>query len=173
MHTFVSIYRVGHLTFFFQQVLFSWMVTLSSCLIWQIIGFILSPNEYGFDTLEQHWEILRHYYKNHGNVCENCVRILKEEKHHHLHMLVKEPGILIDKPKREKPKTVRTPESIATVAESVCEAPSASIHRRSQQLNIWETSLRRISHRPWYDAIQSSIGSGVEANSTSNAFSIR
>ena len=24
-----------------------WMVTLSSCLIWQIISFILSPNEYG------------------------------------------------------------------------------------------------------------------------------
>ena len=37
------------------------------------------------------------------------------------------------KPKREKSKTVR-------------EEPSASIHRLSQQLNISETSLRRI----WY-----------------------
>ena len=55
---------------------------------------------------------------------------------------VKETGILIDKPKREKPKTVCTPENI--VAESVCEAPSTSIHRHSQQLNILETSLRRI-----------------------------
>ena len=27
--------------------LISWMVTLSSCLIWQIFSFILSPNEYG------------------------------------------------------------------------------------------------------------------------------
>ena len=45
---------------------------------------------------------------------------------------VKETGILIDKPKREKPKLVRTPENIAVVAESVCEAPSTSIHRRSQ-----------------------------------------
>ena len=57
---------------------------------------------------------------------------------------VKESVILIDKPKREKPKTVRTPENIAAVAESVCEAPSMSIHRNSQQLNISETSLRRI-----------------------------
>ena len=30
---------------------------------------------------------------------------------------VKETGILIDKPKREKPKTVRTSENIAAVAE--------------------------------------------------------
>ena len=67
---------------------------------------------------------------------------------------VKEPGILIDKPKREKPKTVRTPENIAAVAESVCEAPSTSIQRRSQQLNISARSLKRILH----DAIQSSIG---------------
>ena len=40
-------YRVRHLTFFFQLVLISWMVTLRSCLIWQIISFILQPNEYG------------------------------------------------------------------------------------------------------------------------------
>ena len=57
-----------------------------------------------------------------------------------------EAGILIDKPKREKPKTVCTPENIAAVAESVCEAPSTSIQCRSQQLNISETSLRRILH---------------------------
>ena len=38
---------VRHLTFSFQLVLISWTVTLSSCLIWQIISFILPPNEYG------------------------------------------------------------------------------------------------------------------------------
>ena len=59
---------------------------------------------------------------------------------------VKETGTLIDKPKREQPKTVRTRENIAAVAESVCEAPSTPIHRRSQQLNISETLLRRILH---------------------------
>ena len=39
-----------------------------------------------------------------------------------------------------------TPENIAAVAESRCEAPSKSIHRRSQQLKISETPLRRILH---------------------------
>ena len=53
---------------------------------------------------------------------------------------VKETGILIDKLEREKPKTVRTPDNIAAVAESVCEAPSTSVHHRSQQ-------LRRILHK--------------------------
>ena len=57
---------------------------------------------------------------------------------------VKETIILIDKPKREKPKAVRISENIAAVAESVREAPSKSIHRRLQQLNISETSLRQI-----------------------------
>ena len=64
------------------------------------------------------------------NVCENCVRILEEEKHRQLRMFailskkkLKETGILINKPKCEKPKIVRTPENIAAMAESVCEAP--------------------------------------------------
>ena len=60
---------------------------------------------------------------------------------------MKEIGILIDIPKREKPKIVRTPENIATVAKSVRKAPLTSIHRRSQQLNISETLLRRILHK--------------------------
>ena len=55
---------------------------------------------------------------------------------------VKETGILNDKPKREKPKTVPTPDNIAAVAES-----AISIHRHSQQLKISETSLRRIWHK--------------------------
>ena len=33
--------------FFLQLVLISWMITLSSCLIWQIISSILPQNEYG------------------------------------------------------------------------------------------------------------------------------
>ena len=60
---------------------------------------------------------------------------------------VKETGILIDNPKCEKPKTMRTNENIAAVAESVCEAPSTLIHRHSQQLSISETSLRQILHK--------------------------
>ena len=79
------------------------------------------------------------------NVCENCVRKKRSTITWYVRYLVKkvqETGILIDKPKREKPKTVPTPENIAAVAESECKAPSTSIYRRSQQLNISKTSLR-------------------------------
>ena len=62
--------------------------------------------------LEQRLEILRHYVENHDNVvCENCVRILEEEKHpsapyvRYLVKKVQETGILINKPNNEKPNT--------------------------------------------------------------------
>ena len=100
-------------------------------------------------TLEQRWEILRHYFENHSNVAE-CVRKLRTDFGRreapyvrHLVKKVKETGILTDKPKRERPKTVLTPENIAAVAEAL----STSIHRHSQQLNISEISLRRILHK--------------------------
>ena len=65
-------------------------------------------------ALEQRWDILRHYFKNHdkkrSSISSVCSLSCKK---------VKETGILIDKRKREKPKTVHTPEKIAAVAESV------------------------------------------------------
>ena len=92
-------------------------------------------------TLEQRWEILRHYFENYFNVAE-CVRKFRTDfgsretpSASYVSYLVKkakETGILIDKTKREKPKRVHTPENIASVAESMFEAPSTSIHRRSQ-----------------------------------------
>ena len=101
-------------------------------------------------TLEQRWKILRHYVESYGNVAE-CVRKFLMDFGsteassapyvRYLLKKMKETGILIDKPKLEKPKTVRTPKIIAVVAESVREAPSTSIYRRPQQLNISETSL--------------------------------
>ena len=79
--------------------------------------------------LEQSWEILRNYFENHGNIAE-CVRKLSTDFERreapsasYVRYLVKnfkETGIHIDKPKREKPKTVRTPQNIAAMAESVC-----------------------------------------------------
>ena len=68
-----------------------------------------------------------------GNVAE-CVRKLRTDfgrrealsaplSCRYLVKKVKETGILIDKPKCEKLKTVGTPGNIAAVAESVCEAP--------------------------------------------------
>ena len=98
-------------------------------------------------TLEQRWEILRHYFENYRNVAE-CVRKMRTDFGRrevppalyvrYLVKKVKETGIFIDKPKREKPKTMCTHENIAAVAKSMCKAPSTSIHRRSQQLNIWK-----------------------------------
>ena len=44
---------------------------------------------------------------------------------------VKETAIVIDKTKREKSKTIRKPENITAVAESVHEAQSTPNHRRS------------------------------------------
>ena len=97
---------------------------------------------------------MRHHLENHGNVAK-CVRKLRTYFGRRaapsapyvrcLVKKVKETGILIDKLKREKLKTVHIHENIAAVEESVCEALSTSIHR--QQLNISETSLRRILHR--------------------------
>ena len=124
-------------------------------------------------TPEQRWKILQQYFKNHDNVAE-CMRKLHTDFERreapsapyvrYLVEKVKETGILIDKPKCEKAKTVRTPGNIAAVTESVCEAPQTSIHRtpknitavvesvckalststhrRSQQLNISYTLLR-------------------------------
>ena len=58
-------------------------------------------------TLEQCWDILRHYFENHGNVAE-CVRKLHTDVRYLVKKKVKETSILIDKPKPKKPKTVRT-----------------------------------------------------------------
>ena len=84
---------------------------------------------------------MRYYFENHGNVAE-CVRKLLTDFGRrespsaayvrYLVQKMKETGILFDKPKNEKPKTVCTSENIAAVAECVCEAPSTTIHRRSQ-----------------------------------------
>ena len=107
-------------------------------------------------TLEQGWEKLRHYFENHDNVVE-CLRKLRTDFGRRetpsapyvrdLVKKVKEVGILIDKPKHVKQKTVHSPEDIAAVTESMLEAPSKSIHCRSQQLNISETLLRRTLHK--------------------------
>ena len=66
------------------------------------------------------------------NVCENCIQSFGRKEApsapyvRYLVKKVKKTVILIDKPKREKPKTVRTPENIVAVAESVCEATFTS-----------------------------------------------
>ena len=71
--------------------------------------------------------------ENHGNVAE-CLRKLRADFARrealsapyirYLVKKVKETGIVIDKPKREKQTTVLRPENIAATAEGVHEAPS-------------------------------------------------
>ena len=61
-------------------------------------------------TLEQLWEILRHYSQNHGNVAERVRILISCTDFGRREANWKETGILIDKPKREKPKTAYTRE---------------------------------------------------------------
>ena len=120
---------------------------LISCPIRQIISFFLPTNILVY-TIEQHWEILSHYFESHCNVAGWVLKLRtdfvrrKAPPAPYVRYFVKkgqETGILIYKPKHEKPKSVRTPENIAAVTENVREALSISIHRCSQQLNISET----------------------------------
>ena len=75
-------------------------------------------------------------------ICENWVENLKEENHRQLRMFV----ILCKKWKRLAFSSInQSVKSQKTVR--VCEAPSTSIYRRSQQLNISKISLRRILHK--------------------------
>ena len=74
-------------------------------------------------TLEQRRERLRHYFENHGNVAECVQNFGRREASSTPHICflakkLKEIGTLIDKPKCEKPKTVRAPENIVAVLES-------------------------------------------------------
>ena len=100
---------------------------------------------------------MRYYFENHGNGAK-CVRKLCTDFRRrealltsHVRYLmkkVKETGILIDKPNREKPKIVRTPENIAALWQKVCvRRLQTSIHCHYQQMNISKTSLTRILHK--------------------------
>ena len=71
-------------------------------------------------TLEQHWQILRHYFENHGNVAE-CVRKFRT-----------------DFGRRHAPSAPYVRYFVKTVTESVCEAPSTSIHRRTFRWHHWD-----------------------------------
>ena len=102
-------------------------------------------------AFKQRWEILRHYSENHGNVAQ-CVRKLRTDfgkivaplaqyDRYFVKKKLKETDILIDKPKHDKPKTVRTPENIAAVAESVCKVPSTSFSTIEHFGGIIETNF--------------------------------
>ena len=95
-------YWFRHLTFFSTSAYFL-NITLSSCLIWQVISFILPPNVYGCVYV---WTTLGYI----ATLLWKCVRKLRTEKERSTVSSVcslscakvKETGILIDKPKRDK-----------------------------------------------------------------------
>ena len=107
-------------------------------------------------TLEQCWKILRHYFKNHSNVAE-CLRKLhfdfgRREATSAPCMFIilwkkwnKLASSSINQSVKSQKQCVHP--LILLLWQKVCEAPSTSIQRRSQQLNISETSLRRILHK--------------------------
>ena len=102
---------------------------------------------------------MRRYFENHGYVAE-CVRKL----HTDFGRTEIPSAPYVRYPVKKVRETVHTSEDIAAVAESAYEAPSISIYRRSQELNILETSLRRILHKDIGMTPYSLIGSEIEAN---------
>ncbi|XP_018375528.1 PREDICTED: uncharacterized protein LOC108769183 [Trachymyrmex cornetzi] len=107
-------------------------------------------------SLEERFEILKTYFQSQCCVAET-VRILKrnmgrdraptEGAIRKLVRKVREKGMLVDDRSGPRARTVRTPENIEAVAQSVRQNPTTSTRRRSQQLSISRTSLRRILHK--------------------------
>lgn len=107
-------------------------------------------------SLEERFEILKTYFQSQCCVAET-VRILKRNMSREkapsgtavvkLVKKVRETGLLLDNRSGPRARTVRTPENIEAVARNVRQNPSTSTRRRSQQLAISRTSLRRILHK--------------------------
>jgi len=107
-------------------------------------------------SLEERFKILKTYFQSQCCVAET-VRILKRNMGRKkapsgiavvkLVKKVRETGLLLDNRNCPRARTVHTPENIETVARSVRQNPSTSTRRRSQQLAISRTSLKRILHK--------------------------
>lgn len=104
-------------------------------------------------TLEQRWDLLEIYFQNKDNwseIARKCRTKFGRREGPTVPGIrkfiakVRGTGFIVDAPRRERARTVRTPEHIEAVAESVRENPSTSTRHRSQELNISRTSLRRI-----------------------------
>ena len=102
-------------------------------------------------TLKQCWEILRHYFENHANIAE-CMRKLSMDFGRKEAPLARYVRYLVKKVKEtgsfKETKACKVKNSVYSreCSESVCEAPSTSLRRRSQQLNFSETSLKLLQN---------------------------
>ena len=111
-------------------------------------------------TLEQRWGILRHYFKNHGNVAE-CVRILEKEEHRQLPMFIifkKKLASFIDANQNVK--------SQKQCVHKMCLKSNININSLSFSTIVHFVDIieANFTKRPWYDAIQSPIVPRIEAN---------
>ena len=86
------------------------------------------------------------------------MRILEEEKRRQLHMFIILWKNLKELASSSINQSVRTPENIAAVAESVCEAPSTAIHRHSERILhkdgmtvVWRQVQLVQELKPWID----------------------
>ena len=107
-------------------------------------------------SLEQRFEILKTYFEC-GSVISETLRKLRTKFGRNaaptarairkLMHKVRETGMLVDARRVPYTRPVRTAEAIAAVTESVRQNPGTSTRRRSQQVGIPRTTLRRILHK--------------------------
>ena len=107
-------------------------------------------------SIEDRIKVIQEHYKN-GQKIKNTFRALRDYFGQHkrpnettIGRLVRKfeaTGSVSDAPKSGRPKSVRTPENIASVSASVREDPKTSTTRRSQELGISRRSLGRILHK--------------------------
>ena len=88
-------------------------------------------------AFEQPWLLLENYYQN-KRKCREGPSVYRIRK---FIVKVRETGFIVHTPRREKARTVRTPENIEAAAEGVHENPSPSARHCSQELNISLTSV--------------------------------
>ena len=101
--------------------------------------------------LEQSWEILRNYFENQGNVVERVWKLRTDFGRsdapsapyvRYLAKKVNETGILIDKPKLEKLKTVSTPKNIAAYRVQLVQELNPIDHQMRYRFAKWTCDRR-------------------------------
>lgn len=104
-------------------------------------------------SIEDRIIVIKEHYKN-GEKIKNTFRALRDHLGRpnettigRLMRKFEATGSVGDAPKSGRPKSVRTPENIATVSASVRDNPKTSTTRLLQELGISRRSLGRILHK--------------------------
>ena len=101
-------------------------------------------------SIKDRIKVIQEYYEN-GQKIKHTFRALRDHFGRHnrpnettisrLVRKLKETGSVGDLPENGRPKSIRTPQDIAAIKESVRESPKLSVSRRSQELGISSISL--------------------------------